>query len=142
MKVKEENEKSGLKQHSENEDHDILSHHFMANRWGYSFPYLEPVCCSMSSSYCCLLTCIQISQEADKVVWYSHLFQNFPQFVVIHIVKSFGIVNKAKVDVFMELSCFFWRRQWHPTPVFLPGKSHGPRSLVGYRPRGCRVQHD
>ena len=73
----------------------------------YSFPYLEPVCCSMSSSNCCFLTCIQISQEAGKVVWYSHLFQNFPQFIVIHTVKGFGIVNKAEVDVFLELSCFF-----------------------------------
>ena len=41
------------------------------------------------------------------MVWYSHLFQNFPQFVVIHIVKGFGIVNKAKISVFLELSCFF-----------------------------------
>ena len=48
-----------------------------------------------------------MSQEAGKVVWYSHLFQNFPQFIVIHTVKGFGIVNKAKVDVFLELSCFF-----------------------------------
>ena len=73
----------------------------------YSFPNLEPVCCSMSHSNCCFLTCIQISQEADKVVWYSHLFQNFPQFVVIYTVKGFDIVNKAEIDVFMELSCFF-----------------------------------
>ena len=73
----------------------------------YSFSYLEPVCCSMSSSNCCFLTCIQISQEADQVVWYSHLFRNFPQFVVIHTVKGFGVVNKAEVDVFLELSCFF-----------------------------------
>ena len=43
------------------------------------------------------------------MVWYSHLFQNFPQFIVIHIVKSFGIVNKAEIDVFLELSCFFNR---------------------------------
>ena len=50
---------------------------------------------------------LQISQEAGEVVWYSHLFQNFPQFVVIHTVKGFGIVNKAEVDVFLELSCFF-----------------------------------
>ena len=61
----------------------------------------------MSSSNCCFLTCIQISQEAGQVVWYSHLFQNFPQFVVIHTVKGFAVVNKAKVDVFLELSCFF-----------------------------------
>ena len=75
-----------------------------------SFPNLEPVCCSMSMVYllfCCFLTCIQISQEADKVVWYSHLFENFPQFVVIHTVKGFGIVYKVEVDVFLELSCFF-----------------------------------
>ena len=61
----------------------------------------------MSSSNCCFLTCIQISQEADQVFWYSHLFQNFPQFLVIHTVKGFGIVNKAEIDVFLELSCFF-----------------------------------
>ena len=73
----------------------------------YSFPDLEPDHCSMSSSNCCFLTCIQISQEADKVVWYSHLLKNFPQFVVIHTVKGFGIVNKTEVDVFLELFCFF-----------------------------------
>ena len=73
----------------------------------YSFPDLKPVCCSMSSSNCCFLTCIHISQEAGQVVWYSHLFQNFPQFVVVHTVKGSGIVNKAEVDVFLELSCFF-----------------------------------
>ena len=61
----------------------------------------------MSSSNFCFLTCIQISQEAGQVVWYSHLFQNFPQFIVIHIVKGFGLVNRAEIDVFMELSCFF-----------------------------------
>ena len=73
----------------------------------YSFSYLEPVCCSMSSSNCCFLTCIQVSQEAGQVVWYSQIFQNFPQFIVIHTVKGFGTVNKAEIDVFMELSCFF-----------------------------------
>ena len=41
------------------------------------------------------------------MVWYSHLFQNFPQFIVIHTVKGFGIVNEAEIDVFLELSCFF-----------------------------------
>ena len=61
----------------------------------------------MSSSNCCFLTCIQVSQEASQVVWYSHLFQNFPQFTVTHTVKGFGIVNKAEIDVFLELSCFF-----------------------------------
>src|SRR5574340_298673 len=61
----------------------------------------------MSGSNCCFLTCIHISQEADQVVWYSHLFQNFPQFIVIHMVKGFGVVNKAEIDVFLKLSCFF-----------------------------------
>jgi len=73
----------------------------------YSFSYLEAVCCSMSSSNCCFLACLQISREAGQVVWYSHLFQSFPQFIVIHTVKGFGIVNKAEIDVFPELSCFF-----------------------------------
>ena len=61
----------------------------------------------MSSSNCCFLNCIQISQEAGQVAWYSHLLKNFPQFVVMHTVQGFGIVNKAEVDVFLELSCFF-----------------------------------
>ena len=67
----------------------------------------EPVCCSMSSSNYCFQTCIQISQETGQVVWHSHLFQNFPQFTVIHTVKGFGIVNKTEIDIFLELSCFF-----------------------------------
>ena len=50
---------------------------------------------------------MHISQEAGQVVWYSHLFQNFPQFIVIHTIKGFGIVSKAEIDVFLELSCFF-----------------------------------
>src|SRR5574341_873840 len=79
----------------------------------YSFSYLEPVCCSMSSSNCCFLTCIQISQEAGQVVWYSQFLKNFPQFVVIHIVKGFGVVNEAEVYIFLELSSFFC----HPTGV-------------------------
>ena len=61
----------------------------------------------MSSSNCYILTCIQISQEAGQMVWYSHLLKNFPQFAVIHTVKGFSIVNKAEIDVFLELSCFF-----------------------------------
>ena len=61
----------------------------------------------MSSSSWCFLTCMQIYQEAGKVVWYSHFLKNFPPFVGIHTVKCFGIVNKPKVDVFLELSCFF-----------------------------------
>ena len=65
----------------------------------YSFASLEPVHCSMSGSNCCFLTCIQ-------KIWYSHLFKNFPQFVVIHTVKGFSVVNEA--DVFLEFSCFLY----------------------------------
>ena len=61
----------------------------------------------MSSSNCYFLNWIQISQEAGKVVWYSHLLKNFPQLVMIHTVKDFGIVNEAEVDIFLEFSCFF-----------------------------------
>ena len=53
------------------------------------------------------MTCIQVSQEAGKVVFFSHLLKNFPQFILINTVKAFGIVNKAEIDVFLELSCFF-----------------------------------
>ena len=84
----------------------------------YSFPNFEPVHCFMSGSYCCFLTCKQISQETSQVVWYSHLhsipFHPIPfqtgrlfQFVVIHTVKGFGVVNKAEVDDIPELSCFY-----------------------------------
>ena len=79
----------------------------------YFFPDLEPAHCSMSGCNCCFLTYIQISQEAGQVVWYSHLLKNFPEFVVIHTVKGFGIINKAKVDVFLKLSCF----SYDPTDV-------------------------
>ena len=61
----------------------------------------------MSGSNFCL-TCIQVSQEAGQVVWYSHLLKNFPQFVMIHTVKDFGVLNKAEVDVFLEFSWFFY----------------------------------
>ena len=101
----------------------------------YSFPDLEPVCCSMyhvivlakvkevqeakvdvvpqtssfnlfsNCSNCCILTCIQISQEAGKVVLYSHLFKNFPQLVIIHTVKDFSVLNEA--NGFLALSCLF-----------------------------------
>ena len=56
--------------------------------------------------FCCFLTLIQISQETGKVVWCSHLLKNFPQFVVIHTVKGFSIVNEAEVNAFLELPCF------------------------------------
>ena len=153
-----------------------------------SFPNLEPVHCSMSSSNCFGLTCIQVSQEAGKVVWYSHLFKNCPQSFVIHTIKGFSMVNETEVDVFLEFSIFFYDAtdvgnllsgfsafsksslniwnlawgwiqpaltqwaasellnsvplgKWQPTPVLLPGKSHGRRSLVGYR-RWCRKELD
>ena len=61
----------------------------------------------MSGSSYYFLTCIQVSQKAGKVVWYSHLLKNFPQFVVIHTVKGFSIVSKAEVDAFLEFPCFF-----------------------------------
>ena len=71
----------------------------------YSFPNLEPI--HVSSNWC-FLTRIQISQDADKVVWYSHLLKNFPQFVVIHTVKGFGTVGKAEIDVFLESPIFLY----------------------------------
>ena len=86
---------------------DILLFLFGTNLLGFVHRNSSCPCCSMSDSNCCLMTCIQIPQEAGQVVWYSHLFQNFPQFIVIHIVKGFGVVNKAEIDVFLELSCFF-----------------------------------
>ena len=58
--------------------------------------------------FCYFLTCIHFSQEAGKVVWYSHLLKNFQQFVVIHTVKGFNVVNEAEVDVYLEFSCFFY----------------------------------
>ena len=72
--------------------------------WNQSFFF-------MSSSNCCLLTCIQTSQEAGQVVWHSHLFYNIPEFVVVYTVEGFGTVNKAELDFFLELSWFFY----HPT---------------------------
>ena len=69
----------------------------------YSFPNFEPVCFPLSDSNCCFLTCLQVSQEADKMVLFFHRFKNFPQFIVIHTVKGFGVVNEVEVDVYLEL---------------------------------------
>ena len=67
----------------------------------------------MSSTNCYIFTCIQVSQEVGQVVWYSHLFKNFPQFVVIHTVKGFSVVNEAEVGIFLEFPCFLWsNRRW------------------------------
>ena len=73
-----------------------------------SFPNFEPVRCSMSDSDCCFLTCIQIFQEAGKVVWYSHLFQNCPQFVVIHTVKGFRVVRRRSRCFSGIILLFLW----------------------------------
>ena len=74
--------------------------------WHTPLPIWNQSVVPCPSSNCYFLTCIQISQQAGQAIWYSHLFQNFPQLVVIHTVKCFGMVDKA-VDVFLELSCFF-----------------------------------
>ena len=91
----------------------------------------------MSSSNCCFLTCTQVSQQASQVVWCSHLFQNFPQFIVIHTVKGFGIVNKA-IDIFLELS-YFLMIQWMlatcslvPLPFLKPAWTSGSSQFMYY----------
>ena len=71
------------------------------------FTKFEPICCSMSGSNCCFLTCVQDSQEEGKVVWYPHLLKNFPQFVVIHTVSGFSVVNEAEVDVLSGVLLLF-----------------------------------
>ena len=68
----------------------------------------QPVCCSMSGFNCHFLTCIQISQGAGQVIWYSHLLKNFPQFVLIYTIKGFSVANEAEVDVFLGFYCFFY----------------------------------
>ena len=94
----------------------------------YSFPNLEPVCHSMSSSNCCFLTCIQISQEAHKVVWYSHLLKNFPHFVVIHTVKGFGVDNlisgssvfsKSSLKIWKFMFTYYWSLAWRILSIHL-----------------------
>ena len=82
-----------------------------------SFSYLEPVCCSMSSSNCCFLTCIQISQEAGQMVWYSHLFQNFPQFIDYTIALTrrtlVGKVMSLLLNMLSRLVITFLPRSKH-----------------------------
>ena len=72
-----------------------------------SFANFEPIYCSMFGFNYCFLTCIQVSQEEDKVVWYSHLFKNCSQFVLIHMVKGISVVNKTEIDIFLAFSSFF-----------------------------------
>ena len=128
-------------------------------RWHTPFPiWNRSVPCPVN---CCFRSCIQISQETGQTVWYFQLFQNFPQFIVVHTVKDFDIVNKAEINVFLtslvaetvkRLSAMWetwvqylarevpWRRKWQPTPVILPRKSHGQRSLLSMGLQ--RVGHD
>ena len=115
----------------------------------YSFPYLEPVCCSMSSSNCCFLTCIQISQEAGQVVWYSHLLKNFPQFVVIHTVKGFSSVQLLS---HVRLFAIPWTAAYQDLPSMgfsrqefcsgLPFPSPGDLPDSGTEPRSPALQAD
>ena len=103
----------------------------------YSFPSLEAVRCFMSISNCSFLTCIQVSQETGKMVWYSHLLKNFPQFVVIHTVKGFSIVNEEEVDVFFWHSLAFSMIQWMlaiwslvPLPFLNPAWTSGSSHVL------------
>ena len=80
----------------------------------------------MSSSKSCFLTCVQVSQEAGQVGWYSHLFQKFSQFIVIHTVEGFGLVNKAEIDVFLEFSCFLD----DPADVGISGSSAFSKTIL------------
>ena len=99
----------------------------------------------MSSSNCCFLSCIQISQEAGQVVWYSHFFQNFPQFIVIHTVKGFGIVNKAEIDVFLNSLAFSMIQQmlaiWSlvPLPLLKPAWTSGSSRFTYCWSLACRI---
>ena len=110
----------------------------------YSFSYLEPVCVPRPV-LTCFLTCIQVSQKAGQVFWCSHFFQNFPQFIVIHTIKGFGIVNKAEVDVFLELSCFFHDPRmlaiWSlvPLPFLKPAWTSGSSWFMYYWSLASRI---
>ena len=88
--------------------------------WHTPFPILNQsiVSCLVN---CCFLTCRQVSQETGKVIWYSQFFKYFPQFVVIHTVKGFHLVNEAVVDVFLDFPCFLY----DPTDAgnLIPGSS-------------------
>ena len=74
----------------------------------YSFLDLEPISCSIQGSNCCFLTYIQIPQEVGKMVWYSHLSKSFPQFVMIHSVKCFSIVDETEIAAFLKFPCFLY----------------------------------
>ena len=91
----------------------------------YSFPYLEPVCCSMSSSNCCFLTCTQISQEAGKVVWYSHLFKNSPHCCGSHSQSS---LLSSSVHGLLQARILEWVA--FPSSGDLPNPGIEPASLM------------
>ena len=113
----------------------------------YSFSYLEPVCCSMSSSTCCFLTCTQISQEAGQVVW-RRKWQTTPvllpgKFHGWRSLVGYSPWHCKESDTteglhFLSFYSSFWRKRWQPTRVFLPGESHGQRGLMGYSLWGCK----
>ena len=99
---------------------------------------LEPVCCSMSSSNCCFLTCIQISQEAGQVVWFSHLSEFSTVYCDPHSQRLWHSLQCRRPGFNPWVKKISWSRKWQPTQVFLSGKSHGQRNLVGYSPWGCK----
>ena len=82
----------------------------------------------MPRSNCCLLICIQISQEAGQMVWYFHLLKNLPQFDVIHTVKGCSILNEAEEDIFLEFSCFFY--DWMDVGNLISGSSAFAKSSM------------
>ena len=111
----------------------------------YPFLNLEPVHCSMSGSNCCFLTCTQISQEAGKVIWYSHLLKNSPQFIVIHMVKGLGVINKVEVDILLVFSCLLiiqWMLaiwSWVPLSFLNPAWTSGSSKLMYYWSLAWRI---
>ena len=97
--------------------------------WQTPFPtWNQSVHCSVFSSNCCFLTCIQVLQEAGKVVWYSQFLKNFPKFIVIHTIKGISIFNETEELFFLEFSCFFY----DPANVgsLIPGSSAFCESIL------------
>ena len=98
----------------------------------YSFSYLEPVCCSTSSSNCCFLTCIQVSQEAGQVVWYSHLFQNFPNLdSYYYFVKGIPLYLLRDLITFVSLTYLELMRWKLVSSPVIRGESQSKRQ------KGC-----
>ena len=91
----------------------------------YSFLNLEPIIYFIQGSNCCFLIRIQISQETGEMVWYSHLSKSFPQFVMIHSVKRFSIVDETEIDVFLKFPCFFY----NPVNLIFSSSSFSKPSL-------------